>query len=65
MNNPSITISQVRGSWLDYIEFDNVRYWDINYNDPAKIIKTHTPLPSDCRFREDLIDLASGDLAKA
>lgn len=52
----------VKGSWLEYIEFDGVRYWDIAYVDPAKLIHTGGPLDSDCRYREDLIYLAKKDV---
>jgi hypothetical protein len=47
------------------VEFDGKRYWDLEKIDPANLIKTNSPLPSDCRFREDLIFLAKKDLVKA
>eukprot|EP01098_Paradermamoeba_levis_P006838 TRINITY_DN2846_c0_g1_i1.p1 TRINITY_DN2846_c0_g1~~TRINITY_DN2846_c0_g1_i1.p1 ORF type:complete len:369 (-),score=119.45 TRINITY_DN2846_c0_g1_i1:98-1204(-) len=53
---------KITGSWLGCILFDDVSYWDFRDN-----LKLHTtipkenPLPSDARFREDLIHLAKGD----
>jgi len=51
----------VKGYWLDYIEWDNERYWDINKINPAPLIKEEFPLNSDSRFREDLQYLAQGN----
>lgn len=58
-------VSKIYGSWLEAIYWDNTRYWDIEKLDPAVIVRATTPLPSDCRFRTDLIELANGDLEKA
>lgn len=56
----------VQGSWLGCIEFDEKQYWD--YRDDLKIyesIPVAEPLPSDCRYREDIQHLADNDLEKS
>lgn len=58
-------MSRVEGSWLEFIAFDGVPYWEIGKLDPIKPIKTEDPLPSDCRFREDIVYLAMGDKNKS
>jgi hypothetical protein len=58
-------LHRVEGSWLEYISFDGVKYWDINYILPASIVRTDAPLPSDSRHREDLLELLHGNLEKA
>ena len=55
----------MEGSWLEYVEFNGKRYWDLEKIDPATLIKINEPLPSDCRFREDLLFLAKKDLTRA
>jgi len=65
ISNPSVVLSKVSGRWTDYLEFDGKRYWDLKVVDPILHIHTLEPLPSDCRFREDLIYLAKKDLPKA
>eukprot|EP01017_Pseudomicrothorax_dubius_P034450 TRINITY_DN4722_c0_g1_i1.p1 TRINITY_DN4722_c0_g1~~TRINITY_DN4722_c0_g1_i1.p1 ORF type:complete len:695 (+),score=157.69 TRINITY_DN4722_c0_g1_i1:65-2149(+) len=62
---PDEILSRAKGSFVEYIEFDGKRYWDLEKIDPMVDIKTNDPLPSDCRFREDLIYLAKRDLVKA
>lgn len=56
----------VQGSWLGCIEFDEEKYWD--FKDEMKIYETipvEEPLPSDCRYREDIKYLAQEDLEKS
>ena len=57
--------SIINGSWLDFIEFDGRKYWELGSFTPSQLIKVPDPLASDCRFREDLIYLAQKDLEKA
>lgn len=50
-------MSKIEGSWLREISFDGQQYWEI---DSKKVklepqICSKNPLPSDWRFREDLI----------
>ncbi|CEL98315.1 unnamed protein product [Vitrella brassicaformis CCMP3155] len=57
------SVVSVTGSWLEGLHFDGKSYWSLYDFEPA----TLTPvggtdvLPSDCRYREDLIYLAHGD----
>jgi len=59
-------LSDVQGTWLGCIEFDNDRLWDwqedyVSY-EPQPV---RHPLPSDCRYRLDVQHLAAGDTVKA
>ena len=58
-------MNYVFGSWLDNVEIDGKKYWDIRVFDPKELIKTKDPLPSDCRFREDCKYLSEDNLDKA
>eukprot|EP00696_Hemimastix_kukwesjijk_P004896 gnl/Hemi2/16262_TR5406_c0_g1_i1.p1 gnl/Hemi2/16262_TR5406_c0_g1~~gnl/Hemi2/16262_TR5406_c0_g1_i1.p1 ORF type:complete len:410 (-),score=155.90 gnl/Hemi2/16262_TR5406_c0_g1_i1:252-1481(-) len=58
-------LSTCEGSWLDYLSFDGVRYWDVKTDAPSPLAPTTDPLPSDSRFREDLQLLARKDLKNA
>jgi hypothetical protein len=55
-------VSKVEGSWLESIIWDGIRYWDLEKIDPAYANKVDLPLPSDCRYRTDLIELANNNL---
>eukprot|EP00828_Plagiopyla_frontata_P046542 TRINITY_DN82_c0_g1_i5.p1 TRINITY_DN82_c0_g1~~TRINITY_DN82_c0_g1_i5.p1 ORF type:complete len:505 (+),score=74.81 TRINITY_DN82_c0_g1_i5:1335-2849(+) len=59
------SLCKVEGSWLEYMKFDGVTYWDLEKIRPLKLIQTEIPLPSDCRYREDLIYLAQKNLQLA
>jgi hypothetical protein len=48
-------VSTCKGSWLEDIKFDNKVYWDINVNIPSFLKPIANCLPSDGRFREDLV----------
>ena len=48
-------ISKIKGSWLKEAKFDDVVFWDINKHIPNWIRPLTNVLPSDGRFREDLI----------
>jgi hypothetical protein len=48
-------LSTIKGSWLDSIKFDDVEYWNINKDKPEWIRPMTHVLPSDGRFREDII----------
>jgi len=59
-------ISKAEGSWMGCLEFDGKIYWDWQLGLPRFIPSpADDPLPSDCRFREDLIALGKGDLEAA
>jgi len=58
-------ICRVEGSWLGALEFDGKSYWDFRSSpQPLVHVGVPDPLPSDCRFREDVVLLRQGD-AKA
>ena len=50
-------ICNVEGSWLKNITIDNKLYWDVNKEIPQRQqpLMTDEVLPSDWRYREDLI----------
>ena len=48
-------LSTISGSWLGKLYFDNNQYWDIDEDIPTYIRPVLNCLPSDSRFREDLI----------
>ena len=48
-------LSTISGSWLGKLYFDNIQYWDIDEDIPTYIRPVLNCLPSDSRFREDLI----------
>ena len=61
-------ICKVQGTWLGYVEFSKAgtkdqfeKYWEMGKMQPVRPIPVENPLPSDCRYREDLIKLAEGD----
>lgn len=54
-------INFVNGYWTEELWIDGVKYWDFNEYRGFKIRPTNDPLPSDCRFREDLVHFKSGD----
>lgn len=48
------TVSQISGCWFDRIAFDSVALWEASK--PAyKLLMKKDPLPSDWRFREDIL----------
>jgi len=59
-------VSKIEGSWLGCILFDKEYYWNCK-NGPPKFapIPIENPLPSDSRFREDIINLKAGNIEKA
>ena len=48
-------LSKISGSWLNKLYFDDEKYWDIDKDLPTYIRPSFNCLPSDSRFREDLI----------
>ena len=48
-------LSTISGSWLHQLYFDGIKYWDIDEDIPTYIRPVYNCLPSDSRFREDLI----------
>uniref|UniRef100_K3WHK9 Oxysterol-binding protein n=1 Tax=Globisporangium ultimum (strain ATCC 200006 / CBS 805.95 / DAOM BR144) TaxID=431595 RepID=K3WHK9_GLOUD len=58
-------LSTVQGSWLSHLQFDNKVYWHVESEPVFEHQPVANPLPSDSRFREDVIALKNGDLALA
>ena len=48
-------ISSIAGSIYDGMEFDGVEYWNFENQQVERAVPIDNPLPSDYRFREDLI----------
>ena len=57
-------ISRISGTWIGYMDFDGVRYWDVRHIKPSAI-KYGPNLPSDSENRKDLILLRQGHLEEA
>lgn len=54
-------ICMVNGHWTEDLYIDGVKYWNMNEHKGFEIRPVENPLPSDCRFREDLIHLINTD----
>ena len=57
--------AQATGAWLTHIKFGKDKYWDIDDLRPFDVRRVNNPLPSDSRFRIDLIALEHGAMEKA
>jgi hypothetical protein len=62
-SDKKLIYSEITGSWLENLIFDNKIYWSIEDSSPPKISPIKNVMPSDCRFREDLIWLKRSLLA--
>jgi len=59
-------VGNVQGSWLGCIEFDDTSFWDFREDlEIYETIPVENPLPSDCRFRQDIECLAQNELDEA
>jgi hypothetical protein len=63
--NKKDVLAKVEGSWLSHVDVDGKRYWDLKEVAPWSIRPADNPLPSDCRYREDLQALLRGDEEEA
>jgi len=61
----NIVISKIIGSYLSFIDFNNIRYWDIRENIYLQHIEVNNQPQSSSLFREDRILLGEGQLEKA
>lgn len=60
------TLCSVSGSWIDKLEFGGKVYWERDRVGTPEVPRPQkTLLESDCRFREDCIAVAMGDMKKA
>ncbi len=50
-------ICDIEGSWLKSLAIDGTKYWDIDQDEPIRQVPEvgEEVLPSDWRYREDLI----------
>ncbi|KAG2435871.1 hypothetical protein HXX76_007066 [Chlamydomonas incerta] len=60
-----VAVAAIEGSWLSHINIDGVRYWSIAKETPDSWRPMPDPLPSDSRYRQDLVVLAGGDMKGA
>lgn len=59
-------ICDINGTYCGYIEFDGVRYWDARDTVKFKVNpREKNILPSDSRYRADLISFIAGDVDEA
>jgi len=58
-------IHPIKGSWLSELQIGDEELWNIEKFRPTRYSPLGNPLPSDCRFREDLIWLKYGDYKNA
>ncbi|KAK9833077.1 hypothetical protein WJX74_006386 [Apatococcus lobatus] len=61
----SQVIGRGLGNWLSYFEWDHHRYWSIGESHATLWQPDPAALPSDCRFREDLVALRAGDVKQS
>ncbi len=56
---------RIKGSWLRSVSIDDAMYWDMEKVKPTRFLYANNPIPSDSRFREDLIWLRRGNVEYA
>jgi hypothetical protein len=54
-SDKKLIFSEITGSWLENIIFDNEIYWSVRDVYPPQILPVKSSLPSDPRYREDLV----------
>lgn len=59
------SLSKAQGSYFEAVEFDGVEYWNFDTHKIDRARPIANPLPSDYRFREDLLWLEYGDKDQA
>ena len=59
------TISKIKGEWTSNVEFDGIKYWDIEKDRPFLLEYEPNCLPSDCNFRDDVLFLRMGKKEEA
>ena len=58
-------IARMKGSWFERVDINEINYWHIDKHLPLKMIFHPNPLPSDWRFREDLLFIRRKDIPRA
>ena len=61
LNEGSDYICLVNGHWTEDLYIDGVKFWHVNDFKGFQVRPSRNPLPSDCRFREDLVHLINTD----
>mmetsp|Transcript_47505 Transcript_47505/g.54691 ORF Transcript_47505/g.54691 Transcript_47505/m.54691 type:complete len:586 (+) Transcript_47505:151-1908(+) len=54
-------LEDMSGSWLSNLKIGDETYWDIERDVPSRHLPDEIPLPSDVRYREDVIWLLRGN----
>jgi len=62
-----VKVSEVTGTYMGYVEFDKVRYWDIRHMNNFHIIAPtiDNVIKSDWRNRSDTKAMLEGDIERA
>ena len=58
-------LSEIQGNYFNNVLINGKVVWDINVDNKSPVLPIQKPLPSDWRFREDLIWLIYQDLTKS
>jgi len=61
----NIVVSKIYGSYLAFVEFNNIRYWDIRENIEIKSFEVEKQLKSSSVYREDRILLGENKVEQA
>lgn len=62
---PRVVVERCSGNWLSHLDWGEDRYWTLAEEQPEEWEPEEAPLPSDCRYRQDLALLAAGDVKAA
>ncbi|KAL4458310.1 hypothetical protein ABPG75_013175 [Micractinium tetrahymenae] len=62
---PRVAIERCTGNWLSHLDWEQQRYWTLLEERHEEWQPEEQPLPSDCRYRQDLALLAAGDVKAA
>ncbi len=65
LNDVAEMLLPIKGSWLNNVRIGTEEYWNINQSHPGKLWYVGTPLPSDWRYREDLLWLRKSNMPRA
>ncbi|EFN54246.1 hypothetical protein CHLNCDRAFT_135777 [Chlorella variabilis] len=60
-----ITLARCTGNWLSHLDWEEERWWTLLEEEAGRWEAVPSPLPSDCRYREDLALLAEGEVRGA
>lgn len=57
-----LEVARCCGNWLSHLDWDGERWWTLAEEPAIDWEPAASPLPSDCRYRQDLALLAAGDV---